>query len=133
MPCRRMVLDGKPLILDGYTSETYTLLMVFVESPWFSAWRKDHLDDEDFRALQIALLQHPARGAVIQGSGGLRKIRVAAAGHGKRGGGRVIYFYQTKADRIYLLAGFTKAKQADLSPAQARSLARAMKEELNHG
>jgi hypothetical protein len=33
--------------------------MVFVESPWFDAWRAEHLDDDAFRALQLALLAHP--------------------------------------------------------------------------
>jgi len=43
------------------------------------------------------------RGQGDPGSGGLRKVRWAAKGHGKRGGARVIYFWWKADDKILLL------------------------------
>jgi len=58
----------------------------FVETPVFTGLVCRRLDDEDYRALQITLLLRPEQGALIPGSGGLRKIRWGAEGRGKRGG-----------------------------------------------
>ena len=66
--------------------------MRFVETHVFTAAIRRHLDDERYRQLQIALMLRPEQGSVIQGSGGLRKVRWATPGAGKRGGLRVIYF-----------------------------------------
>ncbi|MGZ5612801.1 MAG: hypothetical protein ACXWF8_18235 [Methylobacter sp.] len=67
---------------------------LFVELPAFSRYRQDYLDDEAFRALQSALLANPEIGDVIEGTGGLRKMRQGdlRRGKGKRGGLRIIYF-----------------------------------------
>jgi putative transcriptional regulator len=61
---------------------------LFVELPAFARHRLDYLDDEGFRGLQNALLDNPEAGDVIEGTGGLRKVRYADArrGKGKRGG-----------------------------------------------
>ena len=66
--------------------------MRFVETPLFTAAIRQHLNDEQYRQLQIALMLRPEQGPVIQGSGGLRKVRWATTGAGKRGGLRVIYY-----------------------------------------
>jgi hypothetical protein len=66
--------------------------MRFIETPVFTRAVGELLDDEELRSLQLALLQRPELGPVIQGSGGLRKLRWAVAGRGKRGGLRVINF-----------------------------------------
>jgi mRNA-degrading endonuclease RelE of RelBE toxin-antitoxin system len=67
--------------------------MRFVETPMFTAAIRRHLDDEHYRQLQIALMLRPEQGPVIQSAGGLRKVRWATAGAGKRGGLRVIYHW----------------------------------------
>ena len=67
--------------------------MRFVETPIFTAAIRRHLDDEQYRRLQIALMLRPEQGPVIKRSGGLRKVRWATAGAGKRGGLRVIYYW----------------------------------------
>lgn len=66
---------------------------LFVELPPFQRHRVDYLDDEAYRAFQTALLKNPEAGDVIQGTGGLRKIRFADEKRqkGKRGGIRIIY------------------------------------------
>jgi hypothetical protein len=68
---------------------------LFVEFPAFIRHRSDYLDDEGLRALQNALLENPEAGDVIEGTGGLRKVRQAdpRRGKGKRGGLRVIYYW----------------------------------------
>jgi len=60
----------------------------FVETPVFTGLVCKRLDDDEYRALQITLLLRPEQGALIPGSGGLRKIRWGAEGRGKRGGFR---------------------------------------------
>ena len=54
-------------------------------------WENAELTDADLRDLQRFLLLNPSAGVVIQGTSGLRKLRIAASGRGKRGGARVIY------------------------------------------
>jgi hypothetical protein len=68
---------------------------VFVELPAFDRHRVEYLSDEAFRLLQATLMKNPDAGDVIEGTGGLRKLRFADArrGKGKRGGLRVIYFW----------------------------------------
>jgi mRNA-degrading endonuclease RelE of RelBE toxin-antitoxin system len=66
--------------------------MVFVETPTFTRRVLQLLDDEGYGRLQAHLAKHPDAGDIIRSSGGLRKIRWAAKGHGKRGGVRVIYY-----------------------------------------
>ena len=67
--------------------------MIFIEDDGFQRRCKGLLDDEELGALMDSLAARPDAGKVIPGSGGLRKLRVAAKGHGKRGGARVIYFW----------------------------------------
>jgi mRNA-degrading endonuclease RelE of RelBE toxin-antitoxin system len=101
--------------------------MVFVELSPFIAFREKHWNDDDFHRLQLALLQTPKAGDVIRSSGGLRKVRWTAQGRGKRGGSRVIYYFQDSEDRIYLVYGYTKNESEDLTPEQIRVLANIVK------
>jgi hypothetical protein len=84
---------------------------------------------EDYRALQLHLVGRPDAGVVIPGSGGLRKLRWATTGRGKRGGARVIYYWYVEASRIYLLLLYAKNEQDDLSPEQKRTLKRLVAED----
>jgi hypothetical protein len=92
--------------------------MVFVETPVFTSQIKLLLRDDDYGAFQRTLADHPLAGDVIPGTGGLRKIRVAAKGHGKSGGARVIYYHFVSASRIGLLFVYPKNEQVNLTPAQ---------------
>jgi hypothetical protein len=67
---------------------------VFIELPAFERHRSTYLDDDGFLQLQDTLMADPAAGDVVEGTGGLRKLRFADArrGKGKRGGLRVIYY-----------------------------------------
>jgi hypothetical protein len=86
--------------------------------------------DDDCRALQSALLLRPEAGALIPGGGGLRKVRWGLPGTGKRGGLRLIYYWQKAEDRIYMLLVYRKTRQDDLTPQQLRILRKLVKENL---
>lgn len=102
--------------------------MRFVETPVFTVAVQGLLADEEYRALQSVLLLRPEQGAVIPGSGGLRKLRWARRGHGKRGGARIIYYWFVSEDVIYMLFAYSKSAAEDLTPAQVKVLRRLVKE-----
>ena len=104
--------------------------MRFVETPVFTTALRRHLDDEGYRRLQIALMLRPAQGPLIKGSGGLRKIRCAKTGAGKRGGLRIIYYWALAEQAFYMLYAYTKTEQGDLTAAQTRTLGRLVREEF---
>ena len=104
--------------------------MRFVETTVFTAAIRRHLDDEQYRQLQIALMLRPEQGPVIPGAGGLRKVRWATAGAGKRGGLRVIDDWAPGDQAFYLVYAYTKSEQGDLTPAQTRQLGRVGREEF---
>jgi mRNA-degrading endonuclease RelE of RelBE toxin-antitoxin system len=87
------------------------------------------LTDDEYRLLQAALAIRPQAGAVIRGTGGLRKIRWGSEGRGKSGGLRVIYYSVVDRDTILMLYLYDKAEQDDLSPSQARALRKIIEEE----
>jgi mRNA-degrading endonuclease RelE of RelBE toxin-antitoxin system len=66
--------------------------MEIIETSIFTRQIQVLLSDEEYRQLQLALLPKPDLGAIIPGSGGLRKVRWSGKGHGKQGGVRVIYY-----------------------------------------
>ncbi|MCX7093632.1 MAG: type II toxin-antitoxin system RelE/ParE family toxin [Methylobacter sp.] len=105
---------------------------LFVELPAFSRYRQDYLDDEAFRALQSALLANPKLGDVIEGTGGLRKIRQAdqRRGKGKRGGLRLIYFWWETGRQFWLFTLYDKNEFDDLSPTERKTLKEMLKREL---
>ncbi len=100
--------------------------MIFVETTTFTKRVLRLLGDESYGALQTHLAKHPDDGDVIRGGGGLRKIRWAAKGHGKRGGVRVIYYWWIGKDRISMLFIYPKNEMDDLSAEQLKLLRRAL-------
>jgi hypothetical protein len=105
--------------------------MRFVETPVFTDALRRYLDDEAYRALQMALLLRPAQGPIIQGGAGLRKLRWAVPGRGKRGGIRLIYYWEPASQTFYMLYLYAKNEQGDLTAAQIKVLARLVREELS--
>ena len=97
-------------------------MFTFVEAPSFTDHLPDVLSDEEYRRFQGYLSSVPEAGIVIPGLRGLRKIRVAVKGRGKRGGARVIYLHLPKAGIIFLFAIYTKNDIADLSSEQKKRL-----------
>jgi mRNA-degrading endonuclease RelE of RelBE toxin-antitoxin system len=105
---------------------------VFIELPAFERHRKDYLDDDAFSRLQEALMGNPEAGDLIEGTGGLRKVRFGDArrGKGKRGGLRVIYYYWSGGPEFWLFTVYGKDEMADLSPKQRAELKERVKGEL---
>jgi hypothetical protein len=102
----------------------------FIETPIFTEDVSQELSPEDYRQLQLALMLRPEQGSVIVGSGGLRKIRWRRAGMGKRGGLRVIYYWEAGSETFYMLIVYQKSQQADLSARQLRLLRRLVAKEF---
>lgn len=92
--------------------------MIFVETSVFTEDVLLLLDDDAYARLQRHLLARPDAGVLIQGSGGLRKIRWLAGGKGKRGGVRVIYYYALAHEQIRMLLVYKKGIQDNLTPGQ---------------
>jgi hypothetical protein len=78
--------------------------------------------DVELAALETEIATNPKAGDVIKGLKGVRKIRFAMGGKGKRGGGRCIYLALTIEDTIYLLLAYGKSKQTDLSQKQRKDM-----------
>ena len=102
-------------------------MISFVETKLFTRLVQEYLSDDECSKLQQALLANPEAGAVIPGSGGVRKLRWGAAGRGKRGGIRVIYFLRTLQWRIWMLTLYPK-NVADNIPAH---VLKQIKDEMN--
>lgn len=81
----------------------YTDTMEFIETPTFTRLLASLLTDDEYRALQNVLVENPARGDLIPGGGGIRKLRHALPGRGKSGGVRAIYYWIRDDDEIYML------------------------------
>jgi hypothetical protein len=100
------------------------------ETPVFTRQVLAAHSDEEYRRLQLRLIQHPDMGVLIPGTGGLRKLRWKAEGRGTRGGFRVIYYWAPAPRVILMLYMFPKNEQGDLSPEQKRLLAAAAEQEF---
>ena len=88
----------------------------FIEVPSFTKkWKELGLTDDNLRQLQKILLDNPKAGDVIQGTGGLRKIRIPMENTGKRGGGRVLYVDIEYKETIYFVNVYTKNEKDDLT------------------
>jgi len=106
---------------------------LFIELPAFARHRSEFLSDEDFRSLQNALMDHPEAGDVIQGTGGLRKVRHTdpRRGKGKRGGLRVIYFWWQAGNQFWLYTLYDKDTIDDLTAKERAALKEMLKLESN--
>ena len=82
--------------------------MTFIETRLFTKLADEYLGPDGLFALQLHLLQQPESGAVVKGSGGVRKLRWARPGTGKRGGLRIIYFLRTEQGQVWLLTLYAK-------------------------
>ena len=97
----------------------------FVMMPEFDRqWQKLGLGDNELRQLQEVLLENPKTGAVIQGTKGLRKIRIAFEGQGKRGSGRVAYVDFAVHEVVYLITAYSKNEKDNLSKAERNEIAK---------
>ncbi len=96
--------------------------MVIIETRFFTRRIKELMSDDEYRALQETLVNRPGMGDIVQGTGGLRKVRWKQEGHGKSGGVRVIYYWMTEDEQLYMLYVYPKSKQEDLTAEQKKAL-----------
>src|SRR5262245_30447728 len=94
-----------------------------IETPTFLRLADAIWDEGEREELVDYVARNPEIGAVIPGTGGVRKVRWSRAGSGKRGGARVIYFYHHADAPIYLLLAYAKAKREDMTPDEKRAVA----------
>jgi hypothetical protein len=105
--------------------------MEIVETSVFTRQIRGLLKDDEYKDLQKELVINPLAGAVIRGSGGLRKVRWAVEGRGKSGGIRVIYYYVAPDDWVFMLAAYAKGAKDDLTAKEVAALKKLVKEEFS--
>ena len=99
-------------------------MQTIVELPEFLRKAQGLLEREEKLSLINYLAAHPQSGDLMQGTGGIRKLRWAAQGKGKSGGVRVIYYYHNHSMPLFLLTVFGKGEKANLSPSERNDLSK---------
>jgi len=102
----------------------------FVETRPFTDVIAELMPDDDYLALQAALITRPDLGSVVPGGGGIRKVRWRVPGRGKRGGLRVIYVWEAQPEVFFMLYAYRKSEAEDITQAQLRVLRRLVAEEF---
>lgn len=105
----------------------------FIEVPIFTKrWKEIGLGDEELQTLQIMLLKDPESGPVMEGTGGIRKVRFPLENRGKTGSVRVCYTDFAEYEVTYLITAFEKKEQENLSNEEKvvlKKLVKSLKEE----
>jgi len=89
-------------------------VFVFIESTVFDRLRAHYLDDDEYGDLQQFMMRNPEAGAIVRGSGGVRKLRWRREGAGKRGGLRLIYFVRYQPNEFWMLTLYSKTEQENV-------------------
>lgn len=99
-------------------------LISVVETPSYLADAERTMTEAERAAVIDTLATNPAHGVLIKGTGGLRKMRTGLQGRGKRGGGRVVYWFHSEGYPVVLLAMFAKNEASDLTASERAALRR---------
>ncbi len=99
-----------------------------VETRPFIADAEKCLSNDEREEFIEYIARNPTAGVVISGTGGVRKVRWGAAGRGKRGGVRIIYYHHSERIPLFLLTVYAKAHKTDLSPAEKAAMRRLVAE-----
>jgi hypothetical protein len=89
-------------------------MFIFIETKLFTRLADEHFTDDELSKLQGYLNENAEAGDIIRGSGGVRKLRWAATGRGKRGGLRVIYYLRSRQGEIWLLTLYAKNESENI-------------------
>lgn len=100
----------------------------FIYTPLFERMCRGLLDDDAMRQVESRLLTEPRAGTVVAATGGVRKLRVALPGRGRRGSARPGYPYLALRGRIYFLLVYAKNERIDLTPADKKVLRELVKQ-----
>ena len=109
----------------AYSNGVFT----FIESTVFQWLCAVYLDDDEYSELQQFLIQNPEAGEIVPGSGGVRKVRWARPGAGKRGGLRIIYFVRYRPNEFWMLTLYAKAKRENIPAHILKQLLEAFRDE----
>ena len=96
--------------------------MTVVEVEPFSTKARQVWDEDDKLEFIGFVAHHPEAGALIPGTGGVRKLRWGRPGMGKRGGVRVVYYYHDRTLPLFLLTVYAKSERADLTPRERQAI-----------
>lgn len=105
--------------------------MEFIETKIFTKQITGFLPDDEYKHLQQDLIINPEAGDLIRNSGGLRKVRWKLEGKGKSGGIRVIYYWYSKEDQVFMLLAYSKNQKDNLSDKELSILRKLTKEMLS--
>jgi len=97
-------------------------MYTFIELPIFSRFAADYFTDAELAEVQIALAKTPTLGDVVPGTHGVRKLRWARQGTGKRGGVRILYYVQDVQGRIWLLTVYAKSARENIAASTLNAL-----------
>ena len=97
-------------------------LVTVVELPSFERSVRGELSEQEVDEIKDFVAENPTAGVLVKGTGGVRKLRWAASGRGKRGGGRVIYYFHDLEMPLYLFKFYTKAAKSDLTASEKKEL-----------
>jgi mRNA-degrading endonuclease RelE of RelBE toxin-antitoxin system len=100
--------------------------MVIIETEIFTELVTDLMDDDEYSELQRYMVENPKSGDVIQGTGGIRKLRWSHDRKGKRGGVRVIYYHADALHQLRMLLVYKKGEADDLTSEQKKALKKAV-------
>lgn len=104
------------------------MLITIVELPEYIKRAEKLLLKEERDELLYYLSLNPKAGTLMQGTGGIRKLRWASKGKGKSGGSRIIYFFYNETIPLFLLTAFGKNEKVNLSKAERNELAKLVEE-----
>ncbi|NOX43793.1 MAG: type II toxin-antitoxin system RelE/ParE family toxin [Gammaproteobacteria bacterium] len=99
-------------------------MQTVVELPEFQRKSSKLLSTDEKESIINYLATHPAAGDIMQGTGGIRKLRWSAQGKGKSGGVRVIYYHHNETIPLFLLTVFGKGEKANITKAEGKELAK---------
>ena len=109
------------------------MIRTFIEVPIFTKrWKEIGLGDDELKSLQIILLKNPDSGQIMEGTGGIRKVRFPLENRGKSGSVRVCYTDFAEYEVIYFITAFQKKEQENLTMEEKnaiKKLVKALKEE----
>jgi len=100
-----------------------SLVQMVVETPeYLAAAKRAGMTDAERESAVNFIAANPDAGEIVPGTGGCRKVRVAKEGKGKSGGYRLITYYGSSNQPVFLLTVISKGKQANLTERQKNEL-----------